>query len=198
MNSSLNESHLSLLKRNVVFDGFNYKHLKELQHIYRVSKYQKNQLIEAVNSTPKEIHFIICGGIKRALQKSKRRDYIFEVTQPNNLDCFFIEWSSKMPSSADLISIENETFVISIALVDWDQFLYKHPKLRQKFMDYLFLKYQSIERRISMQLLSFKSNDRYRLAINEFPELNWTLTKKEMAAYIGVSPETVSRLFIHH
>lgn len=103
-----------------------------------------------------------------------------------------------MPSSADLISIENETFVISIALVDWDQFLYKHPKLRQKFIDYLFLKYQSIEKRISMQLLSFKSNDRYRLAINEFPELNWSLTKKEMAAYIGVSPETISRLFIHH
>ena len=88
--------------------------------------------------------------------------------------------------------------MISIALVDWDHFLYKHPKLRQKFLDYLFLKYQCIEKRISMQLLTFKSKDRYQLLINESPELNLTLTRKEMAAYIGVSPETISRLLIHH
>ena len=198
MNNLLNANHLSLLKRNVIFEGFNYKHLNELQYLYRVSNYQKNQLIEAANCIPKEIHFIICGGLKRALQKSKKRDYIFDIAEPNNLDCFFFEWSSKMPSSTDLISLENETFLISIALVDWDHFLYKHPKLRQKFLDYLFLKYQCIEKRISMQLLTFKSKDRYQLLINESPELNLTLTRKEMAAYIGVSPETISRLLIHH
>ena len=48
-----------------------------------------------------------------------------------------------------------------------------------------------------MKLLTYKSKDRYQLLINEFPKLNLTLTKKEMAAYIGVSPETISRLLIH-
>jgi len=38
-----------------------------------------------------------------------------------------------MPSSADLISLENETVLISIAMMDWDKFLNKHPKLRQIF-----------------------------------------------------------------
>ena len=197
MNNSLNKNHLSLLKRNVIFEGFDNRHLNELQYLYGVSKYQKNQLIEAANCIPKEIHFVINGGIKRALQKSKKKDYIFDVTEPNNLDCFFFEWSSKMPSSADLISLENETVLISIALMDWDKFLNKHPKLRQIFLDYLFLKYQCIEKRISMKLLTFKSKDRYQSLINEFPKLNLTLTKKEMAAYIGVSPETISRLLIH-
>ena len=181
----------------MVFESFDYRHLKELQYLYGVSKYQKNQLIEAANCIPKEIHFVIYGGIKRALQKSKKKDYIFDITEPNNLDCFFFEWSSKMPSSADLISLENETVLISIALMDWDKFLNKHPKLRQVFLDYLFLKYQCIEKRISMKLLTYKSKDRYQLLINEFPKLNLTLTKKEMAAYIGVSPETISRLLIH-
>jgi len=197
VDNSLNKNHLSLLKRNVVFESFDYRHLKELQYLYGVSKYQKNQLIEAANCIPKEIHFVIYGGIKRALQKSKKKDYIFDITEPNNLDCFFFEWSSKMPSSADLISLENETVLISIALMDWDKFLNKHPKLRQVFLDYLFLKYQCIEKRISMKLLTYKSKDRYQLLINEFPKLNLTLTKKEMAAYIGVSPETISRLLIH-
>jgi CRP-like cAMP-binding protein len=196
VNNLPNEYPLSLLKKNVMFKGFNYENLEDLQHIYRINQYKKNQLIESANSISKEIHFIICGGIKRALQKSDKRDYIFEVTQSNNLDCFFIEWSSKMPSSTDLISTENKTCVVSIALADWDQFLYKHPKLRQKFIDYLFLKYQIIEKRISMQLLSFNSNDRYRLAENEFSGLNRALTKKEKGAYIGVAPETISRLCI--
>jgi CRP-like cAMP-binding protein len=102
-----------------------------------------------------------------------------------------------MPSSVDLISLENETVLISIALMDWEKFLNKHPKLRQIFFDYLFLKYQCIEKRIFMKLLTYKSKDRYQLLINEFPKLNLTLTKKEMAAYIGVSPETISRLLIH-
>jgi len=95
MNNSLNKNHLSLLKRNVIFEGFDYRYLKELQYLYGVSKYQKNQLIEAANCIPKEIHFVIYGGIKRALQKSKKKDYIFDVTEPNNLDCFFLNGHQK-------------------------------------------------------------------------------------------------------
>ena len=178
----------------MVFDNLSDANLEELRDLFRVNEYKKNQIIEAAHSTPKEVHFIISGGIKRALKKSKTRDHIFEISYPNNLDCFYIEWLSKAPSSADLVSISNDTLVISFSLTDWEKFLSKHPQLREKFIDYLFSKYQKIETRLTSQLLSMSSEERYHSAIKDSPKLNWELTKKEIGAYIGVAPETMSRM----
>ena len=178
----------------MVFYNFSDEHLEELRNLYRVNEFKKNQIIESAHSTPKDVHFIISGGIKRVLKKSKTRDHIFEISYPNSLDCFYIEWLSKAPSSADLVSISNETLVISFSLTDWEKFLSKYPQLREKFIDYLLSKYQKIETRLTSQLLSLSSEQRYYSAIKDSPKLNWELTKKEIGAYIGVAPETISRL----
>lgn len=188
------ENHIPLLKRNVVFDNLSDAHLEELRDLFRVNEYKKNQIIESAYSMPKEVHFIISGGIKRALKKSKTREHIFEISYPNSLDCFYIEWLSKAPSSADLTSISNDTLVMSAPLADWGQFLSRHPQLRENFMVYLFAKYQKIETRLTTQLLSMSSEERYRSAIQDFPKLKWELSKKEIGAFIGVAPETISRL----
>ncbi|QWE18648.1 Crp/Fnr family transcriptional regulator [Polynucleobacter corsicus] len=178
----------------MVFDKFSDEHLEELRDLYRVNEFKKNQIIESAHSTPKDVHFIISGGIKRVLKKSKTREHIFEISYPDSLDCFYIEWLSKVSSSTNLASISNDTLVISISLADWEQILSKHPQLREKFIAYLFAKHQKIENRLITQLLSISSEERYHTAIKDFPKLKWELTKKEIGAYIGVAPETISRL----
>lgn len=178
----------------MVFDNLSDVHLEELSDLFRVNEYKKNQTIEAAHLIPKEVHFIISGGIKRVLKKSETREQIFEISYPDGLDCFYIEWLAKAPSSADLVATCNDTLVISIALTDWERFLSKHTLLRERFMDYLFLKYQNMEIRLTTKLLFLTSKERYQSAIKGSPKLNWELTKKEMGAYIGVAPETISRL----
>jgi CRP-like cAMP-binding protein len=181
----------------MVFDNLHDVSLEELRDLYRVNEFKKNEIIESAHSTPQFVHFIISGGIKRVLKKSKTREHIFEISYPNSLDCFYIEWLSKVPSSTDLVSISHDTLVVSFSLADWEQFLSKRPQLRQRFIEYLFLKYQKIETRLTTQLLSLSSEERYLSAIKDSPKLNWELTKKEIGAYIGVAPETISRLLSH-
>lgn len=188
------ESHISLLKRNMVFDNLGEACLEELRDLYRVNEYKKNEIIESVHSTPKDVHFIISGGIKRVLKKSKTREHIFDISYPDSLDCFYIEWLSNVSSSTNLASISNDTLVISFSLADWEQILFRHPQLREKFIAYLFAKHQKIETRLITQLLSISSEERYHNALKDFPKLKWELTKKEIGAYIGVAPETISRL----
>ena len=191
---ALNKNHIPLLSRNVVFFNSNEECLIDLHHPYKLRKFHKNQIIESTSAASKEVHFIISGGIKRTLKKSKTREHIFDVSYSNSVDCFYIEWLSKVPSNSDLVSISNDTLIISFLLTDWDQFLLKHPSLREKFIDHLFFKYQKMESRLTKQLLCSTSKERYRSALQDSPELNWELTKKEIGAFIGVAPETISRL----
>ena len=178
----------------MVFFNSNEECLIDLHHPYKLRKFHKNQIIESTSAASKEVHFIISGGIKRVLKKSKTREHIFEISYPDSLDCFYIEWLSKVSSGTNLASISNDTLVISISLADWEQILSRHPQLREKFIAYLFAKHQKIENRLITQLLSISSEERYHTAIKDFPKLKWELTKKEIGAYIGVAPETISRL----
>lgn len=101
---------------------------------------------------------------------------------------------SDMKSSTNFVATDNETLAISFPLVNWELFLRKHSELREKFLDYLLLKYHQMETRLTSQLLSLNSEERYRSVITDSPKLNWSLSKKELGEYIGVAPETISRL----
>lgn len=190
----LTEDHILLLRKNVIFRNFDFKKLCEIQKDSCVTVYKKGALIEASSSLPKSIHFVISGGIKRSLIKSSRREFIFDISVENHFDGFYMEWISGLPTNSNIYAIFNNTKVVSIPLEFWESFLNKHSDLKNRHTEYIFNKYQAATVRLSSHLMNRSGSSSYRQIMEQAPKLLELLTKKELGAYIGVAPETISRL----
>ena len=99
---------------------------------------------------------------------------------------------NKSPASFNIQALE-ETTVLSISRKSWDILLNEVPEFvvytRVLFRNTMF----SHENRI-LQNLSYTAEERYRYFLEEYPNLSLRISQKQMASYLGITPEFLSML----
>ncbi len=156
--------------------------------------YKKHQYVVQAGAPAPFDHFVVEGLLKSSFTDNDGKEHIIQFAMEDWWISDPQAYHNRLTATLDIDSLERtDTFTISI---DNREQLCANCKK----MEYFFLKkttagYIALQRRI-LSLMSQKSEDRYRLFEELYPDLLHRIPKKLIASYLGVTRETLSRLAI--
>jgi len=154
-------------------------------------KFKKNETIKRDNETEKYLNFILKGSIGTFIFNNGNEICISLSTN----DCFSADYFSflkQKPSLIYVVALEN-TEVLSISYSDLSTLYTKSTTgvwLGKIIAEQLFMQRQQTQ----IDLLTLTAKERYLKLISEKPQLIQKIPLKYIASYIGVTPESLSRL----
>lgn len=168
------------------------KELSELKHCMKEETYQKNDHLLKANDYAKQVHFIIEGCVRTYIIDYNGNEHNISFSKE---DWWFGDLNSfirNKPASFNIQALESLN-VLSLNKDKWDYLLNEIPN----FVIYTRLLFRNTmfahEERI-LQNLSFTAEQRYKYFIKKHSELLQRISQKQIARYLGVTPEFLSLL----
>lgn len=189
-------THVSL------FTNLSEEELKEVRKIIQHNEVLKNQTLFNEGDPLDCLYIVTHGSLKITTLTKEGREQILYLLQEGD---FIGDLNLFKPgySTNSAIALENTNLCV-IYKKDFDDLLVKFPNVQGKILAYAYdrivsleklidtLTTKDIETRVATLLLSLAKKQRH--ATNDRPRLIETpLTKEEMANFIGVTRETLSR-----
>lgn len=167
-------------------------HLWEAFSQHMVKKaYKKNEVIKEADQTEKEMSIIIKGSVGVFLwtdNHTKCLDLFYE----DDFSCDYMSYLENKPSELFTQALEH-TEMFSISKSDIDELYYDSViglQIVRAATQSLFVHKQ----RQQIDLLTKTAEERYKMILDENPEIIQRTASKHIASYLGVTPESLSRI----
>ena len=155
-------------------------------------RFSKKEQVLHISNTVNEVYFILAGCV---------RTYIYDMNGVEfNITFSMEDWwfgdlqsyLKRTPAAFNIQALEDLT-VLAISRENWDVLLKEIPEFvaytRVLFRNTMF----SHENRI-LQNLSYTAEERYRHFLGHYPNLSQRISQKQIASYLGITPEFLSML----
>lgn len=136
--------------------------------------------------------FILDGILKRVVASPSAKEMILRFAAERDIETSYAAWRLRTPAPYSIIAVTRSR-VATLPLPAWVAFIDRHPQLKLDFeYQVMSLMSEVMAHTITLHLLD--APGRVRRFMRKHPELAERLPKKELAAYLNISPETLSRL----
>jgi CRP/FNR family transcriptional regulator, dissimilatory nitrate respiration regulator len=136
--------------------------------------------------------FILDGILKRVVASPDAKEMILRFAAEHGIETSYAAWRLRTPAPYSIIAVTRSR-VATLPLPAWVAFIERHPQLKLDFeYQVMSLMSEVMAHTITLHLLD--APGRVRRFMRKHPELAERLPKKELAAYLNISPETLSRL----
>jgi len=152
---------------------------------------RKEFLLQAGN-VAKHINFIHAGALKAYYMDVKSDENIIMLAVDDWWITDMYSFTSGNPAMQFISAIEN-TEIFQLQKNDFDQLLVKIPAFERFFRILMQNAYIREQLRV-IQNLSMPAEERYLNFLKKYPQLVQRVTQKQIASYIGVSPEFLSAM----
>jgi CRP-like cAMP-binding protein len=140
----------------------------------------------------KEISFVKSGALRAYYRDKtgKESTIMFAITDwwVTDMFCFVNE----QPAMLNIEAIE-DSVVLQLLKADLDKLYIKIPKFERFFRIIMQNAYIREQLRV-IQNLSLPANERYNLFLSKYPEIVKQVKQKQIASYLGITPEFLSML----
>jgi CRP-like cAMP-binding protein len=186
------------LSINKLFSSFNkYLPLNELEREDLAKRFverriKRKQFILQENDVCKHYTFVTEGcfkkfhidkkGAEHNLQFAVENDWIMEI------DSFYFE----KPSHVYVEAME-PSVILQIGKADLLHLFVNNPKFDRNFRVIIETRFVELENRI-LQTISSTAEERYLSFINQYPHLLQRLPNTQIASYLGITPEFLSKM----
>ena len=142
-----------------------------------------------------EPYFIIEGFLKRAVSNAQGREMILRFADESDIDTSYAAWRLKTPIPYSIRTV-TRVRAAKLSMQQWVGFLERHPGTKSEF-DFEIMKLMSevLAHTITLHLLD--ASGRLQRFLRKHADLAERLPEKELASYLNLSPETLSRLIRH-
>jgi len=185
MNSSIKKNDIDLFKT------LGENEFLEIKDLFHYKKYKKGEFIITENSDVKNVYFIHSGLVKLSYFADEK-EFILSFAFENWWETDFSAFYNQTRSSLSLQCIEDtETHCLN-----FDNFftiLVKY-NLSNYFLDKSIKGHIANQNRI-LSLLKHSPKERYEQFLKLYPSLLQRIPKSVLSLYLGVSRETLSRLY---
>ena len=139
-----------------------------------------------------EQYFVLDGILKRVVTNADAKEMILRFADENDMETSYAAWRLNTPTPYSIVCV-SKARVAKLPMPAWVEFLDRHPKFKVGF-EYRVMELMSeiMAHTITLHLLD--GPGRVHRFERKHPELAERIPKKELAAYLNLSAETLSRL----
>jgi CRP-like cAMP-binding protein len=180
------------LKQNVVIKDMSAAQFDELEPLLDIVECGKRATLVEQGVREMGQYFILEGVLKRVVSNKAAREMILRFAGEREIETSYAAQRLGTPTPYSIVSV-TKSRVARLPLKDWIAFVERHPQVKQGF-EYEVMKLMSeiMAHTITLHLLD--APGRVHRFMRKHAELFDRLPKKDLASYLNISAETLSRL----
>jgi CRP/FNR family transcriptional regulator, dissimilatory nitrate respiration regulator len=180
------------LTQNAVLSELTSDERKELEQLLVVVDCPKGDFLLHQGVTDMEQYFVLDGILKRVVSNDQAKEMILRFSDERDMETSYAAWRLGSPTPYSIVSV-TKARVAKLPLPQWVAFMDRHPSIKASF-EYSVMRLMSeiMAHTITLHLLD--APGRVNRFMRKQPELFDRLPKKELASYLNLSAETLSRL----
>lgn len=180
------------LRQNLVLQQLPRELWNELDPLLDINDYPKGALLENQGDLSMSQFFILDGILKRVVSTATGKEMILRFATETEMDTSYAAWRLKTPIPY-LIRAVTRVRAARLSMGDWVAFMERHPAVKNAFeFEVMKLMSEVMAHTITLHLLD--APGRVARFMRKHSSLVDRLPKKELASYLNLSPETLSRL----
>jgi len=180
------------LHQNIVLRRLDPAAFDRLADALVIMDYRKADVLLSQGAHEMEQYFIIDGILKRVVASSEGKEMILRFAQEDDMDTSYAAWKLHTPAPYSIRAV-TKARVAKLPLPQWAAFLDNYPEIKEDFeYEIMHLMSEVMAHTITLHLLD--APGRVHRFTRKHPELIDRVPKKELASYLNLSAETLSRL----
>jgi len=180
------------LRQNQLLQGLTAAQWSELEPLLAVADYRKGEPVVRQGDEEMEQIFILEGMLKRVVSNPQGREMILRFAAETEMDTSYAAWRLRTPIPYSIVAV-TKVRTAELPMPQWVDFLERHNDLMLRFEhEVMKLMSEVMAHTITLHLLD--APGRLSRFQRKHPELSGRIPKKELAAYLNLTPETLSRL----
>jgi len=180
------------LQQNIVLRRLGPRDFDELAGMLHVVDYKKGDVLLSQGAHEMEQYFVIDGILKRVVASPEGKEMILRFAREDDMDTSYAAWKLRTPAPYSIRCV-TKAQVAKLPLPQWAAFLDARPELKEDFeYEIMFLMSEVMAHTITLHLLD--APGRVHRFVRKHADLYDRVPKKELASYLNLSAETLSRL----
>jgi CRP-like cAMP-binding protein len=180
------------LKQNLVLREMPAAAWNDLEPQLEVAEYRKGEPLVRQGSTNMEQFFILEGILKRVVSNPQGKEMILRFAAETDMDTSYAAWRMKTPVPYSIAAV-TKVRLARLSMPHWVEFLDRQPEMKLRFeYEVMRLMSEVMAHTITLHLLD--APGRLARFVRKHQDLLARIPKKELAAYLNLTPETLSRL----
>ena len=180
------------LRQNLLLQGMSNAQWSDLEPLLTLAEYRKGDPLVRQGDEQMQQFFILDGMLKRVVSNPEGREMILRFAAEKEMDTSYAAWRLRTPIPYSIVAV-TKVRIAELSMPIWAEFLDKHPELKARF-EYEVMKLMSEVMAHTITLHLLDAPGRLLRFQRKHPELVGRIPKKELAAYLNLTPETLSRL----
>jgi len=180
------------LRQGLVLRDMSQPAWDDLEPLLEIAEFGKGDLLVNQGHSAMEQFFILDGILKRVVSDSKGKEMILRFAAETDMDTSYAAWRLRTPMPYSIVAV-TKVRVGKLSMQHWVGFLERHADIKAQFeYEVMSLMSEVMAHTITLHLLD--APGRLSRFQRKHPELLARIPKKELASYLNLTPETLSRL----
>lgn len=184
------------LGQNVVLKHLSQDDLAILERYMHISDLKKAEILLRQGDEQLEQYFVLDGILKRFVSSANAKGMVLRFAIHGDIETSYAAWRQKKHAPYSIACVSRAR-VARVPIQKWMDFLAERPAIKEHF-EYEVMRIMSEIMAHTITLHMLDASGRVERFIRKYNHLFDMLTQKELASYLNIYPETLSRLKTKH
>jgi CRP/FNR family transcriptional regulator, dissimilatory nitrate respiration regulator len=180
------------LRQNPVLQSLSEDSWRELTGQLLITDAAKGDALLHQGVHEMEQYFVLGGILKRVVTNAEAKEMILRFSAERDMETSYAAWRLNTPTPYSIVCV-TKARVAKLSMPAWVDFIARHPQVKETF-EYEVMKLMSEVMAHTITLHLLDAPGRVHRFERKHAEMAERIPKKELATYLNLSAETLSRL----